>query len=119
MGGNSLCDLAETTWLVSMRMQVWSLVPLSGLLRAVTYVADEAHIWCGCGCGCRQGDVALIWHLAWELPYAAGAALKSKKQTKKLQIPKQQQKWISEDYGNERVHFLAHDTYPIWLDGKG
>ena len=46
-----------------------------------------------CGVGCRGGlDLALLWcrpaatalaqALAWEPPYAAGAALKSKKKTK-------------------------------------
>ena len=33
-------------------------------------------IWCCCELGCRLAAVALIWPLAWELPYAAGAALK-------------------------------------------
>ena len=31
----------------------------------------------------RQAAVAMIRPLAWELPYAAGAALKSKKKKKK------------------------------------
>ena len=44
----------------------------------------------GCGVGCRRGlDLVLLWRrlaaaamiqsLAWELPYATGVALKSKK----------------------------------------
>ena len=49
----------------------------------------------GCGVGCRHGldpvlwlwyrrpaSVAPIQSLAWELPYAAGTALKNKKKTK-------------------------------------
>ena len=48
-----------------MRMQVWSLVSLSGL-----------RIWCGCGCGVAA---AQIRPLAWEPPYAADAALKKGK----------------------------------------
>ena len=45
-----------------------------------------------CGVGCRHGlgptllflwpvlaTAALIWHLAWELPYAVGVAIKKKK----------------------------------------
>ena len=48
----------------------------------------------GCRCGsdltllqlwCRLAATALIWPLTWELPYAAGAALK-KKQKKKESI---------------------------------
>ena len=44
------------------------------------------ELWCGCRCGldpkllwlwCRPATVASIWLLAWELPYAASAALKS------------------------------------------
>ena len=31
----------------------------------------------------RPAAVALIWSLAWELPYATGVALKSKKEKKK------------------------------------
>ena len=56
----------------------------------------------GCGVGHRRGlDLMLLWWrhrpaavapvqpLAWELPYAAGAALKSKnKQTNKTKTPK-------------------------------
>ena len=33
---------------------------------------------------CRRAAVALIQHLAWELPYAAGMALKSKKKEKSV-----------------------------------
>ena len=38
--------------------------------------SDLALLWC------RPADVALIRLLAWELPYAAGAALKSKQANK-------------------------------------
>ena len=37
---------------------------------------DPAWLWC------RPSALALIRPLAWELPYAAGAALKNKKKTK-------------------------------------
>ena len=68
------------TQLVSMRMRVQSLASLIGLSLAVS---------CGVGSRCgsdllllwlwhRAAAVALIQPLAWELPYAAGAALKSK-----------------------------------------
>ena len=46
---------------------------------AVVWVADEAQILCHCGCGAAA---ALIQPLACELPYAAGVALKSKKEKK-------------------------------------
>ena len=39
---------------------------------------------CGCGCGIhRLADAAPILPLAWELPYAAGAAEKKKKKERK------------------------------------
>ena len=40
--------------------------------------SDLALLWLWC----RPGAVAPIRPLAWELPYATGAALQSKKQTK-------------------------------------
>ena len=67
--------------LVSMRMWVCSLALLSG---------SRIHITLSCCVGCRHSsDLAWLWHrltavasihpLAWELPYALGVALKSKK----------------------------------------
>ena len=63
-------------------MEVLSLASLSGLgsTTAVTCGVcrrcglDPVWLWC------RPGAVALIRSLAWELLYAKGAALKSKKQ---------------------------------------
>ena len=49
------------------------------LLCAVVQVADSAWIWCCGGCGCRPAAVAPIQPLAWELPYAVPAALKTTK----------------------------------------
>ena len=40
----------------------------------------------------RPAAVALIGSLAWELPYATGVALKSKKQNKTKQKPPNQKK---------------------------
>ena len=48
----------------------------------------------------RSSDLALLWlwcrpaigPLAWELPYAAGAALKSKKKKKRSQVHEKQRK---------------------------
>ena len=50
-----------------MRLWVQSLASLSGL-----------RIWSCCELWCRPAAVAPIWPLAWELPYATGAALKRK-----------------------------------------
>ena len=72
-----------------MRMRVQSLASLIGLSLAVS---------CGVGSRCgsdlsllwlwhRAAAVALIQPLAWELPYAAGAALKSKKKKKNSSAP--------------------------------
>ena len=47
------------------------------LLQAEVSVAHAAWIWCCCGCS--VGPVCtLIQPLAWELPYASGAAVKRK-----------------------------------------
>ena len=45
---------------------------------------------------CRLATVALIQPLAWELPYAANAALKSKKERKRKERKKEKEKkWVS------------------------
>ena len=54
-------------WLVSLRMWVRSLASLSG-----SGIRCCHELWC------RLAAAAPIWPLAWELPYAAGAALKKK-----------------------------------------
>ena len=59
----------------------------------------------GCGVGCRNGsDLALLWlwcrpaavapigPLAWEPPYAAGAALKRQKDQKKKKKKKEKKR---------------------------
>ena len=56
------------TWLVSMRIQVRSLASLSGLRIRFCH-----ELWC------RLGAVTPVRPLAWELPCAAGAALKKRK----------------------------------------
>ena len=74
---------------VTMRMQVQSLVLLSGLrmwcwhelqCRLKTWLRSQL-LWLLC----RLAAVALIWPLAWECPYAASKALKRKKKKKKSQ----------------------------------
>ena len=80
-------------WLMNltrtMRLRVWSLALLSGLTISVAMSCDigrrcglhPALLWLWC----RLAATAPIRPLAWELPYAAGMALKSKlnKQTNK------------------------------------
>ena len=56
-----------------MRMQVRSRALLSGL-----------RIWCCRELWCRPAAAALILPLAWEIPYAAGAALKKAEKKKDL-----------------------------------
>ena len=56
-------------WLGSMRTQVRSLALFSGFR-----IQCCCELWCS-----RPAAAALIWSLAWELPYAPGAALKRKK----------------------------------------
>ena len=58
--------------LVTMRLWVPFLASLSG-----------TRIQCCCELWCRLAAVTLIGPLAWELPYAADAALKGKKQGKR------------------------------------
>ena len=55
--------------------------PISGL-------AQWVRIWCGCGRGVATAAVALIGPLAWELPYAAGVALKRRQNKTKQNNPK-------------------------------
>ena len=60
-------------------MQVQSLASPSGL-----------RIWHCCELWCRLAAAALIWPLAWELPYATGVALKRKKKSKSKKKKKSQ-----------------------------
>ena len=48
------------------------------MLQAAVWVTDAAGILCSHGCGCRPVAASLVQPLAWEPPYAAGAALKRK-----------------------------------------
>ena len=87
----------KQTWLGSMRMWVRSLTSLSGLkIQRCRELWCTLQMWCGSDLAllwpwCRPAAVALIRPLAWELPQAAGAALKSKTKPKKQhKIDKQQ-----------------------------
>ena len=71
-------------WLGTMRLQVRSLVSLSGLrIRRCHELwcrsQSAARIWCGCGIGQR------LWPLAWGPPHAAGTALKRPKKKDSLE----------------------------------
>ena len=77
-------------WLGTMRLPVESLASLSGLRIGLRTMS------CGVGCRCgldpalpwlwlwhRLAAIVPIWPVAWEAPYAAGVALKSKKKKKR------------------------------------
>ena len=102
---SSCRGLAETNLTKSMRTQVQSLGLLSGL-----------RIWCCHSCGgCHRcgSDPALLWlwcrlaatnlipSLAWEAPYAAGAALRRQKEKKKKK---------------KRKHLWSKIFYPLFWD---
>ena len=59
------------------RSQTWL---RSGSLNLTQWVKDPALLWLWH----RLATVASIRHLAWELPYATGAALERKKERKSL-----------------------------------
>ena len=74
-----------------MRLPVRSLASLSGLRIQCCHGvghrcgSDLALLWLLC----RPAAIALIQPLAWEIPYAMSAALKSKKKKKKRKETKQ------------------------------
>ena len=45
-------------------------------MHAAAEITDVARIWCCFGCACRVAAAAPIQSLAWEPPYAIGAAVK-------------------------------------------
>ena len=80
--GSSHCGIVEMNPPVSMRRWV-------GSLRCSGHGGSDIAMSCGLGHRrgsdpwllwpwCRLATTALLRHLAWELPYAVGAALKSK-----------------------------------------
>ena len=97
-------------WLVSMRMQVWSLASLSG-----------SRFWHCCELQCRSqmgfgsfvavavaylATVAPIWPLAWELQYAVGVDLKIKKLKKNTVKKKKKLKTLNK-WGIYHIHGLS------------
>ena len=122
--------------LVSMRMQIWSLASLSGL-RIRHYVSwsvggrrgsDLALLWLWY----RSAATALFWPLAWELPYAMGMTLKSKKtkQNKTKQTNKQKNRgteaqgaqskliWSSKWLATDLLSFWPRTNINHWQEGK-
>ena len=84
---SSCCGSAETVWLASMRMQVWSLALFSGLKIWCCHelwcrFADSAWIWHCCGCGCRPVATALTPSLGTSICCGCGPK-KTKKKKKK------------------------------------
>ena len=75
------------TRLASMRMQVWSLAALSRLrIWCYPELWCRSQTWFGSALlwlWCRLAAIALIRPLAWEPPYAMGAALERLKKKKK------------------------------------
>ena len=78
-----------------MRMQVGSLASLTGLMIPVSASYNL-------GCRCNSDPVlpwlwhrlaALIWPLAWELPYVAGVALKRPKKKRKKKTDLGRNNW--------------------------
>ena len=66
---------------------------------AVVWVADAARIWRCRELWCRPAAVAPIRPLAWELPYAMGAALKRQKKIYSIQ------------HNGEKGHQPAYETF--------
>ena len=74
-------------WLVSMRMQVRSLVSLSGWrIQCCCELGCRSQTRLGSWLWCRLAAVAPIRPLAWELPCSAGVALKRQKKKKSLTL---------------------------------
>ena len=73
--------MAQREWiqLVSMRLRVPSLASLSGLrIRHCHELQHRSQMQLRSGVAVAVATVALIWTLAWELPYTTGVALKKK-----------------------------------------
>ena len=56
------------------------------------WVKDLVLLWC------RPAAVAPIWPLAWELPYATGVALKSKKKGKEGRKEGKKMKFLNQTH---------------------
>ena len=88
MSRSSCCGLAV--------MSLTCIYKDEGSIPGITQWVKDPVLPMSCDVGCRQGSdlvllwlwhgpepIALFWFLAWELPYAAGAALKRKKKERR------------------------------------
>ena len=98
------------TWLVSTRIQVWSLASLSGFKICVATRCGISHC-----CGCHIGWQLQIQPLTWEHPYATGVAPKGEKKKRVAKIlmkflwmdEKRNQEWVIQTVGSKcTLHFL-------------
>ena len=64
---------------------------------------------------CRPAAVALIRPLAWELPYAAGAALKRKKKKVKFTLLRQHKCYSSLCHIEHKLFFFHNLLTSLWL----
>ena len=78
------------------------------LLWAVVQVTDAAPIW-HCGLWHRLAAVALIWPIAWELPYAVGTALKEPKKTKNKHLSDSIFLFILKKYNKRQPKYTKYD----------
>ena len=88
--------LRKQIWLVTMRLRVGSLASISGLrIQRCCELWHRLQTWLGADVSVamyRPAAITLIRPLAWEPPYATGAALKSKKKKKKEKKERKKQK---------------------------
>ena len=89
---------------------LWGVPTVVQWVKNLTCIHEDAaqlsglRIWRCCELWCRLAAAALIWPLAWELPYAVDAALKSKKKKKKRRRKRKEKQNI--DYCKSPFFFL-------------
>ena len=88
-----------------MRMWIQSLALFSGFR-----IQCCCELWCS-----RPAAAALIWSLAWELPYAPGAALKRKKRKKKKGASSQRWAFVALAFlVTSLLLWGQHSTFPSY-----
>ena len=99
---SSHCGSAVTNLIIILRMQVRSLALLRGLrIQCCNELWCRSQTWLG---SCllwlwrRLAATALIQHLAWELPYAMGVALKKAYTQRRTQL----------------IQFISQITWKLW-----
>ena len=104
-------------WVVSMRMQVWSLASISGVR---IWRCRELWCWSQMWLGshvlwpwCRQAATAWIRPLAWESPYAVGRDIKwSQKRKEKKRKEKKRNQW---DFCHEAPDLVCPRWFFVFL----